>query len=295
MRPPSPAPYLRLLRAESARFAALLLAACEGFGESAAPESTHLHVSAVRVDAKLSPKTLAKLTRVVGEKRAKAMAEAEAARTRIRRKLAEVPTGSGLALPSVRDTAIRVAGSNLREFRRVFKLDRTGSVVNVPIRSVAGVGAEIDHFVDRSVGLVTRMNETALEKLRAALEEGWNTGARVEQLRDSIAERLEVSTSRAELIARDQTLKLHAEITRTRQTNAGVREYIWSTSSDERVRPMHADLDGTTQSWGAPPVTNEDGDTNHPGGDYQCRCVAFPVLDSVGGSGDESGDSEEST
>lgn len=46
---------------------------------------------------------------------------------------------------------------------------------------------------------------------------------------------------------------------------------------------MHQELDGTEQSWDDPPVTNEDGDRNHPGEDYQCRCVAYPILDELDG------------
>jgi len=64
-----------------------------------------------------------------------------------------------------------------------------------------------------------------------------------------------------------------------RQTAAGVSRYEWSSSADERVRPRHRELDGQTFSWDDPPVTNDDGDTNHPGEDYQCRCIAVPVLD----------------
>jgi SPP1 gp7 family putative phage head morphogenesis protein len=67
-----------------------------------------------------------------------------------------------------------------------------------------------------------------------------------------------------------------------RQTQAGISEYEWSTSGDERVRSSHDELDGTRQSWDDPPVTNDDGDTNHPGEDYQCRCVAIPVLPDIG-------------
>ena len=30
--------------------------------------------------------------------------------------------------------------------------------------------------------------------------------------------------------------------------------------------------------WDDPPVTNDDGDTNAPGEDYRCRCVAIPQI-----------------
>ena len=59
-----------------------------------------------------------------------------------------------------------------------------------------------------------------------------------------------------------------------RQKEAGVTEYIWQTAGDERVRPNHRSKDGKKFKWSNPPA-----DTGHPGQDYQCRCVAEPVLD----------------
>jgi SPP1 gp7 family putative phage head morphogenesis protein len=75
------------------------------------------------------------------------------------------------------------------------------------------------------------------------------------------------------LIARDQTLKLNSAITKDRHIAAGISEYTWSTSLDDRVRPEHEALEGTKHSWDAPP------EPGHPGEDFQCRCVAIPVID----------------
>jgi SPP1 gp7 family putative phage head morphogenesis protein len=94
--------------------------------------------------------------------------------------------------------------------------------------------------------------------------------------------------ARAELSARDQTLQLNADMAQQSQAAAGVTHYVWSTSQDSSVRedvkgrgdPDHAHLDGLTFSWDEPPVTCErTGDRNHPGQDFQCRCVAVPVLE----------------
>ena len=82
-----------------------------------------------------------------------------------------------------------------------------------------------------------------------------------------------MSESRAELIARDQTLKLNGAITKARQTSAGVNSYTWNTSHDDRVRESHAALDGQIISWDAPP------EAGHPGEDFQCRCVPIPVIE----------------
>lgn len=98
-------------------------------------------------------------------------------------------------------------------------------------------------------------------------------GDRWEGLRDALLERGGVSESRAELIARDQTLKLNGAIAKTYQEESGLTHYVWSTSLDERVRKEHKALEGKVIAWHTPP------EVGHPGQDYQCRCVALPYMD----------------
>jgi SPP1 gp7 family putative phage head morphogenesis protein len=107
-----------------------------------------------------------------------------------------------------------------------------------------------------------------------------NEGRSVKDIAKLLQEQLGYSKSRAELTARDQTLKLYGQIQQERQEKAGITKYVWTTSQDERVRPDHADLDGTVQAWDDPPVVDKrTGRRGHPGFDYQCRCTAVPVLD----------------
>jgi SPP1 gp7 family putative phage head morphogenesis protein len=142
----------------------------------------------------------------------------------------------------------------------------------------AGLGGIVEAARDRNIQLVEKAGRVYAGQVRAIFDDPDNFGRRVEDLQGLLEERADVSKSRAELIARDQTLKLNAAITKHQQTSAGVSQYTWDTSQDERVRPMHAELQGELFDWDDPPVTNEDGDTNNPGEDYQCRCVAIPVI-----------------
>lgn len=64
------------------------------------------------------------------------------------------------------------------------------------------------------------------------------------------------------------------------QNEAGVSQYVWISMSDDRVRPAHFDLDGQTCDWDNPPLTadvSSNGEDDHPGEDYNCRCVASPI------------------
>lgn len=174
----------------------------------------------------------------------------------------------------------RTASEQKEIFASIRSLDpeKVDKLVAISMRKAPGIGRKIDAFRKTNVAKIKSLGTEAVgrvaKKLREAKDKGWHR----DRLRKEIQAVADVSRSKADLLARDQVLKLNGQITEERQTRAGIEEYVWSTSSDERVRPMHDDLDGTTQSWDDPPVTNDAGDTNHPGGDYQCRCVAIPIL-----------------
>jgi len=184
---------------------------------------------------------------------------------------------------------------------RLLRLVRTGAVLGIVDKHGRRVAAANQADQERILGIaladMTPAVQEALGAFRAANVEliesiavqqhaqvldlvtrAVSSGMRAQTLRGQIQERFRVSRSRAELIARDQILKANSQLTQIRHREAGISEYIWITSSDERVRDMHSDLSGTHHSWTDPPVTNEQGDTNHPGEDYQCRCTASPVL-----------------
>ena len=139
-----------------------------------------------------------------------------------------------------------------------------------------------ESFVKDNIKLVGSLQGQQLDELEELISGGIRRGLRVEDTQAEIQARLDVSKSRASLIARDQVGKLFGEMTQLRQQNVGISEYTWSTSGDERVRPGHAVLEGTVQSWSKPPIVDvsKKGVTRkaHPGGDFQCRCQAIPVL-----------------
>lgn len=129
--------------------------------------------------------------------------------------------------------------------------------------------------------LIGSISGTVLDQARGVIEDGFRSGLRVEDLAKALAERFDVAESRAILIARDQTGKMNAQITEARNREIGVTKYTWQTSGDGRVRDAHSELNGTVHAYDDPPVTNDAGEANNPGEDYQCRCNAQPVLEDV--------------
>jgi len=133
-------------------------------------------------------------------------------------------------------------------------------------------------FRRENTDLIVSLATDKVERVRGVLRDA-GTGARVEEVAKSIRESTGATRSRAELIARDQVLKLNADVARKRHEAAGVTAYTWSASRDERVRESHRALDGQRIPYDAPPVVDpRTGRREHAGRDFQCRCVADPII-----------------
>ena len=61
-----------------------------------------------------------------------------------------------------------------------------------------------------------------------------------------------------------------ALINELRQRALGIRQYVWRTRDDDKVRSSHADHDDQVFSWDDPP------EGGHPGQAWGCRCHAEP-------------------
>jgi len=141
-----------------------------------------------------------------------------------------------------------------------------------------GVQTKVKHFVSQNVNLIETIHQSYFKDVQTIVYNGVGKGESVSSMAQKITKRTGVSQNRAKLIARDQTSKLNSDIATARQTELGVKKFVWSTAGDERVRDSHADLDGRvfTYSQGA----DVDGESNVlPGQPINCRCVALPVFD----------------
>lgn len=138
-----------------------------------------------------------------------------------------------------------------------------------------GIATAIDAARQANISLITNAARVYAQDVQAVFNDPKNIGLHVKDLTDKLVERGNVSQSRAELIARDQTLKLNGNITQIRQQAAGITSYTWSTSNDERVRDEHRALEGQVFTWGNPPSVGA------PGEDFQCRCIAVPIIEGL--------------
>lgn len=129
-------------------------------------------------------------------------------------------------------------------------------------------------FASQNSQLITSLPDQELERVSGIVERGLQEGKPYKEVAKEIKNSFGITDRRAKLIARDQTKKLNSSLTKLRQQELGVEEYIWQTVQDERVRPTHQANNGKKFRWDDPPAK-----TGHPGNDVNCRCIARPVLD----------------
>jgi len=191
----------------------------------------------------------------------------------------KVTFGQRISESRLREAA-RKAGNRVAQNQRK-QLDRQVKIATGidPFLVDIHMPEHIDLFVKENVSLITSVAEKSFSEIEQIVTRGARSGTGAEGISKLIQKRFEVAESRANLIARDQTAKLFGEINELRQRELGVDGYTWRTSQDERVRARHEFLDGKPQKWSKPPIVDvKSGRRAHPGFDYQCRCVAEPIL-----------------
>lgn len=127
------------------------------------------------------------------------------------------------------------------------------------------------------VELITSLPRDAAERVHKLTLEGLTQGTRASEIAREIARTGQVSTSRANLIARTEVARTSTEFTKARAEGIGSTHFIWRTSRDSDVRPTHKALEGKTFRWDAPPECDP-GHHALPGAIWNCRCFPEPVF-----------------
>ncbi len=145
----------------------------------------------------------------------------------------------------------------------------------------ASVTRAVNKARKANVALIGGTDLAQHTKLVELFKRAQSQGVRHEDLVAGVRAVMGIGQNRAKLIARDQTVKHNAASNRAQAEAAGVTEYTWRITKDDSCRPMHKALEGTVHRYDNPPVTNKQGDRNNPGGDYNCRCLAQPIIKPV--------------
>ena len=144
--------------------------------------------------------------------------------------------------------------------------------------TLAPTGAVMRQRMDEQVDLITSLPREAAERVHKLSIRAVSTSMRAEEIQADILRTGEVTKSRAETIARTEVSRASTELLMARAKFVGSTHYEWLTARDADVRPLHRRLDGKIFAWDDPPVTGEGGERSLPGGIYNCRCVALPII-----------------
>lgn len=180
----------------------------------------------------------------------------------------------------------KVAGQNQRYTAREWKnIVRRTLDVEIPEEYYRGTFSRetLQNWTRQNVSQIQSIPSETLDKMEEIILSGFQSGKPLQDVAKEIQEAYGVSQRKAGFLTRDQIAKLNAELIKSQQMDAGVEEYIWSTSGDHKVRDKHRELGLSRQRfrWDDPPIVSEKGKPVrrcHPGEDYNCRCVARPCF-----------------
>lgn len=189
---------------------------------------------------------------------------------------------NGLNIYFLRDQLNRIANANrkltVKEWKKVI-----GKTLGINLLEDYFDGdffsEAIEQWISDNVDLIVTIPNDALDHMKKVVYESYMSGKPVTAIVKDIQKSYGTTKSHARLIARDQIGKLNSQINRYQQQSCGVNQYQWRTAGDGRVRSGHKKLDKKIFSWDNPPIVDNRGRRCHPGEDYQCRCIAVPVLD----------------
>lgn len=137
-------------------------------------------------------------------------------------------------------------------------------------------------YSDRLKPYVKKFSDNMIRDLRSMVRANAETGYRFDTLIKRIEGRYDVSKSKAEFLARQETAMFTAEHRRARFSDVGITSYIWRTSGDAAVREDHAHLNGREFQYSNPPIVDHaTGRRAGPGQDFNCRCIDDPILPKV--------------
>lgn len=136
---------------------------------------------------------------------------------------------------------------------------------------------------------VTDFTKKEIKSLREDIKQSVFAGNRYEHAIKSIQKSYGVTENKAKFLARQETALAMTTYKYARYQEAGINEYKWKSvvgTSTHPVRARHKELNdesakGKTFRFDDPPVTSAAGEParrNNPKQDYNCRCVAIPVV-----------------
>lgn len=129
---------------------------------------------------------------------------------------------------------------------------------------------------------IKKFSDEQIKDLRAMVKANAETGYRFDTLVQRIENKFNVTQSKAEFLARNETTAYVSKARQIRFQEVGATHYVWRTSNDSNVRKDHAHLKGQTFEYSKPPIVDvATGRRGNPGTDYNCRCIDDVIISNI--------------
>lgn len=134
-----------------------------------------------------------------------------------------------------------------------------------------------DATLGENVALIRSIPEQYLSRVEGIVSRSYTAGRDLGSMVDELQKIRPMSDARAALIARDQTRKANAVVSRARSLQLGITRAIWIHSHGGKTpRPGHLKADGKIYEIAKGCLI--DGEYIQPGELINCRCVSRPVI-----------------
>jgi len=156
--------------------------------------------------------------------------------------------------------------------------------ISVRFQTTPAIRNAMAAAVGENVGLIKTIAATHFAKVEGAVLRSAAVGRDLHSLTAELADGYGVTKRRAAFIAKDQSNKLTAVVTKTRQQQAGITQAIWLHSAGgNEPRPEHIAWSGKRYEVAKGMWSEVDQEWVWPGTAINCRCVAKPVLPALAG------------
>lgn len=131
--------------------------------------------------------------------------------------------------------------------------------------------------LQENIGLIKSIPRDYLQQVEGIVMRSYTAGRDLKTMTDDLKKLYPKAQDRAELIARDQSNKANAVVTRTRQMQLGITEAFWMHShAGKNPRPDHVAANGTRYTIAK--GCKISGRYIQPGEEINCRCTSRPIL-----------------
>lgn len=203
--------------------------------------------------------------------------------------VAQSPQFTRLCLEASQQIVTMLAVGQKSTWRRAASASSKGRAIYNALRAEttnSAIGQAIQNIVIENSTLIKTVPQNVAARFSELARQRQFEGIRPNEIAKEMLEQApHLSEVEAKRIARTESAKASTALVQARSEAIGLDFYVWETAGDgTRVRPSHRIMDGVICRWSDPPnpealAGEKSYGSYHPGGIFNCRCIALPIVD----------------